>query len=69
VSPRIESTPGTEHREAWVRLSEAEARQLLEALEYWDDEESIDPGWHHHIKDAEGRELTIAIVPADTPLA
>lgn len=49
----------------WVTLSESEATDLLRALLEWADavdEDGASPdGWHTHITDDGGRELTIAI--------
>jgi hypothetical protein len=49
---------------AWVTLSEEEAVQLLASLNEWNLErdEGVDvAGWHTHITDADGNELTIAV--------
>jgi hypothetical protein len=62
VSPRIETDPGTETREAWIYLTPAEAIELAQALIFWaDEDEPRDPEWHAHIRDSDGREVTIAI--------
>ena len=56
--------PGDELRTASVELSAEEAYELLESLKAWAeeiDEGQPDPGWHTHITDAVGRELTISI--------
>ena len=47
--------------EVWAYLTRAEARLLYSALEYYFTDDEIDPGWHHHVGDAGGPELTIAI--------
>ncbi len=60
--------PGRPLKTAWVTLSVAEARELLEALQVWGEEVPeglVDPGWHTHVTDSEGNELTIAIVPRE----
>jgi hypothetical protein len=47
-----------------VVLTPREASELLEALVAWAEERSEgvrDPGWHTHIRDSEGDELTIAV--------
>jgi hypothetical protein len=67
--PRIDDgptdgPPGRRLKSAWVTLSLDEARELLEALVVWDEQVSEglhDPGWHTHIVDAAGNELTIAV--------
>ena len=56
--------PGRPLKTVWATLSKAEAKELLEALQFWADEIADghpDPGWHAHLTDAEGNELTIAI--------
>jgi hypothetical protein len=56
--------PGRELKSAWVTFSPAEAREVLEALKDWADEIEEgrpDPGWHTHVTDELGNELTIAI--------
>jgi cobyrinic acid a,c-diamide synthase len=50
---------GRDLRTVSVRLTPAEARQLLEALAVRAEEDYADPGWHVHITDDDGRELTI----------
>jgi hypothetical protein len=49
----------------WVTLSEAEATDLLRSLLEWADEMdeagASPAGWHTHLTDGDGRELTIAI--------
>jgi len=62
--------PGNALRTAWVELSVDEAYELLEALKYWAEEyaEGLrDPGWHTHVTDAEGRELSVGIRLPDQP--
>lgn len=51
--------PGRQLTTAWVQLSADEAHDLLESLKVW----AKDPmeGWHMHITDADGRELTISV--------
>jgi cobyrinic acid a,c-diamide synthase len=51
--------PGRELRSVSVHLTPAEAQDLLESLVGRAEEDYPDPGWHTHITDDEGRELTI----------
>jgi hypothetical protein len=47
-----------------VTLTVGEARELLEALRLWDEEVAegaSGPGWHTHVTDADGNELTVAV--------
>ncbi len=56
--------PGNPLRSAWVRFTPEEAYALLETLKAWAEEvdaSTHDPGWHTHITDDAGNELTIAI--------
>ena len=56
--------PGNELRTAWVELTGDEAGELLESLKVWAEEVEdglLDPGWHTHVTDGEGRESTISI--------
>ena len=56
--------PGNELRTVWVVLSVDEAYELLESLKVWAEwieEDHLDPGWHTHVLDEVGRELTIGI--------
>jgi len=60
--------PGRELQTAWVELSTDEAYELLESLKFLAkdaDDGDPDPGWHTHITDAEGRELTVSIRVGD----
>jgi hypothetical protein len=53
---------------AWVTLTVPEARELLESLRFWEEEVAsgeLDPGWHTHITDPDGHELTIAVEPEE----
>jgi hypothetical protein len=67
--PRIDDGPtdgprGRPLKTAWVTLSVDEARDLLVALALWDEDMEQgqeDPGWHTHIRDADGNELTISV--------
>jgi hypothetical protein len=67
--PRIDDgptdgPPGNELRTASVELSADEAFELLESLKVWAEEINegqSDSGWHTHITDEAGRELTISI--------
>ena len=55
---------GKRLRHAWVELTRAEARDLLESLQAWEDEDRdgvLDPGWHTHVADEDGNELTVGI--------
>jgi hypothetical protein len=61
---RSDGPPGNELRAAWVELSADEAHELLESLKVWAEdvqEDHPDPGWHTHVTDDEGRELTVSI--------
>ncbi len=51
--------PGRDLRTVSVRLTPTEAQQLLESLSIRGDDDLPDPGWHVHITDDHGRELTI----------
>ena len=70
--PRIDDgptdgPPGRQLKSAWVTLTTDEARELLTALAFWDEDAlqgEADPDWHTHITDADGNELTVAIGPA-----
>jgi hypothetical protein len=56
--------PGRQLRTAWVTLSQDEGLELYRALEVWFEEVQAGeatPGWHTHISDEDGYELTIAI--------
>lgn len=69
--PRIDDgptdgPPGRRLSAAWVTLTAGEARELLAALQSWAEEVDAgqpDPGWHTHLTDVEGNELTIAVDP------
>jgi hypothetical protein len=73
VMPQIDDgptdgPPGRPLKAACVTLSVAEARELLESLQVWGEEAAegfVDPGWHTHVTDSEGNELTIAIGPGE----
>ena len=56
---------GRRLKTAFVSLTIEEAEELLEALRLWREEGVQDPGWHTHLTDADGNELTIAIAPAE----
>jgi hypothetical protein len=61
---RGDGPPGNELRTAWVELSAHEAHELLESLKLWAEdlqEGHPDPGWHTHVADDVGRELTVSI--------
>lgn len=51
--------PGRDLRTVSVHLTPAEAQDLLESLSVRAEEDYPDPGWHLHIEDEQGRELTI----------
>ena len=56
--------PGPSLTTVWATLSPAEAVELLQTLQDWAErvQDGLDvTGWHHHITDSEGRELTIAV--------
>jgi hypothetical protein len=71
--PRIDDgttdgPPGRPLSTAWVTLNIAEANELLGALQLWQEElaeRRLDPGWHTHLTDSDGNELTIAIEPEE----
>jgi hypothetical protein len=73
VVPRIDDgstdgPPGRRLTSAWVTLTVGEARELLYALRSWDEhvaKDAQDPGWHTHITDSDGNELTVAVEPAE----
>ena len=46
----------------WVTLTKSEAQELLAALQVWSSEpQDVAAGWHAHVTDSDGNELTIAI--------
>jgi hypothetical protein len=56
--------PGRALKSACVELSMDEALALIGSLKVWADEVErghVDSGWHTHITDDAGRELTISI--------
>ena len=56
--------PGPSVKTAWVTLSVPEAEHLLASLEVWAEETAQgrpNPGWHTHITDEQGNELTVEI--------
>jgi hypothetical protein len=60
--------PGRRISAAWVTLSPDEARHVLDALTIWAediDEGRPDPGWHMHVTDELGNELTVEIAEPD----
>lgn len=67
MSPRIESEPGRELREAWIYLSEGEAEELRLALNERATSDFDDPGWHVHVTDSIGREVSLAVDDIDDP--
>jgi hypothetical protein len=56
---RTDGPPGQELRTVSVRLTPAEAQELLEALVARSEEDYPAPGYHLHITDDDGRELTV----------
>ena len=66
----VDGPPGRALQTVSVELSVDEAYELLESLRVWAEEVAEgngDPGWHTHVADEDGRELTVAIAlpPAD----
>jgi hypothetical protein len=63
----MESDPDTDPlREVWVYLTDDEARDLLLALdEYFSEPQR--PGWHCHITDALGNELSVGVGESEDP--
>jgi hypothetical protein len=64
--PKMDSGPtdgpvGDSLRTVWVTLTEDEARALLAALQVWSEESAATDGWHTHVTDSDGNELTVAI--------
>jgi hypothetical protein len=66
----IESGPGgsigTPAKTVWVTLTVEEAEDLFEALRFWRAEVKeglLRDGWHAHVTDSHGNELTIEITP------
>jgi hypothetical protein len=54
--------PGESLSTVWVTLSESEAQELLASLQEWSEgPEDLAAGWHTHVADAGGNELTIEI--------
>lgn len=57
--------PGKQLKTAWVHLTVEEAVELLESLKAWEEwaheTGSPEPGWHTHLTDDDGNELTIAV--------
>lgn len=53
--------PGESLSTVWITLSESEARELLASLQVWSEEDNLAPGWHTHVTDSDGNELTIEI--------
>lgn len=66
MSPSMESDPGRSIKTLWVYLTREEAVQLQQALDAWASEPA-EPGWHCHLTDSEGGELTVAIGEPDDP--
>jgi len=54
--------PGEPLPTVWVTLTEDEAKELLAALEVWSEESHEEArGWHTHVTDSDGNELTVEI--------
>ena len=53
--------PGKDLQTVSVKLRPEEAQELVEALAARAEEDYADPGWHVHISDDDGRELTIYV--------
>jgi len=62
----MESEPGRQLREIWVYLSDKEALDLREAFDDYLSEPTA-PGWHCHITDSDGNELSVGVGEADDP--
>jgi hypothetical protein len=62
----MESDPGQTLKEVWVHLTDAEAVEVVKALnEYLG--EPTPPGWHFHIRDSDGNELSVGVGEPDDP--
>jgi hypothetical protein len=66
MSPLMESDSGKQLKEVWVYLRDREALDLREALDDYLSEPTA-PGWHCHIADADGNELTVGVGEPDDP--
>ena len=54
--------PGEQLSTVWVTLSESEGKELLASLQVWSEEpHNVAAGWHTHVTDSDGNELTVAI--------
>lgn len=65
-------SPGRPLRSAWVTMSPDEAVALFEALGSWVESAragTADSGWHTHVVDDDGNELTLAILPPEDETA
>lgn len=62
----MESEPGKSLAGVWVYLSRDEAVQLWDAMNAWTQEPG-ETGWHTHIADSRGNELTVAVGEPDDP--
>jgi hypothetical protein len=61
--------PGKQLKTAWVHFSVEEAYLVLESLKVWAEEieEGLAMrGWHMHVTDDDGNELTIAVGEPET---
>ncbi len=64
----MESWPdGQSLKEVAVYLTDEEALELVEALRDDYFTEPLPPGWHCHITDSEGNELTVAVGKTEEP--
>jgi hypothetical protein len=63
---RIRGDARDDLQDVWVYLTPDEAREILQAFQFWAEEREgfNGRGWHMHLTD-DGRELTLAIDPAD----
>jgi hypothetical protein len=62
----MESDPGSVLKEVWVYLSDQEAVEVVQAIsEYLSEPQA--PGWHFHVTDADGNQLSIGIGEPDDP--
>jgi hypothetical protein len=66
-SAHSDGSPGDPLSTVWVTLTADEAVDLLDSLRVWADEraEGIADGWHTHITDSDGNELTVAVDQSD----
>jgi hypothetical protein len=61
-SAPTDGSPGESLPTVWVTHTKTEAWELLGALQEWSREaRDATVGWHTHVADADGNELTVAI--------